>query len=120
MAQAAPGTLAYQQTELTVMEHVRHQVSARPRHLVNDHNLGSPNASRRTGERITIAGDVVEVTIKVALQDIDDIVGRRPSTIVSLVDYRAFFVLLRKVITIEAGIARLSRVWQIDVSELAV
>src|SRR5207253_10677471 len=114
------GALAHQQAQLSIMKHVRHQVAAGAGHLVNDHYLRSPNSRRGTGERITISRDVVEITIKVALQHIDDVIGRRATAVETLIDDRAFLFLLREVVTIEAGIAGLPRVRQIDISELAV
>src|SRR2546421_9682623 len=120
MDQAAPGTFAHQQAQLSIMKHLRHKVAAGAGDLVNDHYLGPQNSSRRTGERITISRDVVEITIKVALQHVDDVIGRRAAAVETLIDDRAFLFLLREVVTIEAGIAGLPRVRQINVSELAV
>ena len=38
----------------------------------------------------------------------------------SFINHDAFLVLLRKIVAIETGVARLTCVWQVDVSELAV
>ena len=102
------------------MKHVGHQVAARPSHLINDHYLWTPNSRGRAGERITIAGNIVKVPVKVSLQHIDDVVSRRATAVVSLVYDRAFLVLLREVITIETGVARLARIRQIDIGQLAI
>src|SRR5439155_15307807 len=120
MNQTTPGALAHQQTNLAVMKHVRHQIAAGTGHLVNDHDFRSPNPCGRTGEGITIAGDVIEIAIKVALQDVDNIIRGRTAAIEPLVDDCAFLILLREVVPIEALIARLTGVWQIDVGKLAI
>src|SRR5437899_1361842 len=52
MDQTAPGAFADEQTDLSVMKHVGHQVASGTGHLVNDNHLRSPNAGRRTGEGI--------------------------------------------------------------------
>ena len=118
--QSTPGALADEHSNFAVPEHVRHQVSARPGHLVNDHYLRTPDTSSRAGEGITIAGNVVEVAVKVALQNVYDVVSRRAAAVETLVDDHAFFVLLREVVTIETGIAGLAGVRKIDVGKLAV
>src|SRR5436309_9273846 len=120
MDQATPRALPHQQAQLSIMKHVRHQVAAGAGHLVDDHYLRPPDSSRGTGERITISRDVIEITVEVALQHVDDVIGRRAATVETLIDDRAFLILLREVVTIEAGIAGLPRVRQIDISELAV
>src|SRR5205823_7948632 len=120
MDKAASRTFASQHAQLSIMKHVRHKVAAGAGHLVDDHYLRPPNSSRRTGERITISRDVVEITIKIALQHVDDVIGCRAAAVETLIDDRAFLFLLREVVTIEAGIAGLPRVRQINVSELAV
>src|SRR5438132_13370862 len=120
MDQTTPRALAHQQAQLSIMKHVRHQVAAGAGHLVDDHYFRPPNSSRGTGERITISGDVIEITIKVALQHVDDVIGRRAAAIETLIDDRAFLILLREVVTIEALITWLSRVRQVNISELAV
>src|SRR5205814_6995379 len=74
--EATPGSFADRRAELSIMEHVRHEIAAGAGHLVNDHYLWSPDAGGGTREWITIAGDVVEITVKVALQDIDDVISR--------------------------------------------
>src|SRR6266567_3948165 len=114
--QAAPGSFAHQQAQLSIMKHVRHQVAAGAGHLVDDHYLRPPDSSRGTGERITISRDVIEITVEVALQHVDDVIGRRAAPVETLIDDRAFLILLREVVTIEAGIAGLPRVRQIDIS----
>src|SRR5205085_375614 len=75
MDQPTPGAFAYEQTDLSIMKHVRHQVAARAGHLVNDHHFRSPNPCGRTGEGITITGDVIKVAVKVTLQNVDDVIG---------------------------------------------
>src|SRR5262249_37750049 len=74
--QSTPGPLADQSPNLPLMEHEADQVSARAGHLVNDNALWAPVARRRTGEGITIPRNVIEVTIKVTLQNINDVIGR--------------------------------------------
>ena len=69
---------------------------------------------------IAIAGDVVEVAVEVALQHVDDVVGRRAAAVVALVDDRALLVLLREVVAVEARVAALPGVRHVDVGELAV
>src|SRR5205807_9920039 len=120
MDQTTPRALAHQQAQLSIMEHVRHQVAAGAGHLVDDHYLRSPNSGRGTGEGITISRDVIEITIKVALQHVDDVIGRRAAAVETLIDDRAFLFLLREIVAIETRISRLARVRQINVSELAV
>src|SRR5437016_1629481 len=120
MDQATPRALAHQQAQLSIMKHVRHQVAAGAGHLVDNHYLRPPNSSRGTGERITISRDVIEITIEVTLQHVDDVIGRRTAAIETLIDDRAFLILLREVVTIEALITWLSRVRQINISELAI
>ena len=120
MNQPSPGALAHQQTNLAVMKHIRHEVATRTGHFVSDHDFRSPNARGRTGERITIAGYVIEVTIKVALQNVDDVIGRRTTSVEALVDNCSLFILLREVVAIETLIARLARVGQINIGELAI
>src|SRR4030095_8227138 len=77
-------------------------------------------ARRRAGEGIAVARYVVEITVEVALQHVNDVIGRRAAAVEPLVNDRALLFLLREVIAIEAGIARLPRVGQVDVGELAV
>src|SRR6185369_14651984 len=120
MDQPAPGSLAHEWSKLAALEHVRHQIAARAGHLVNDHYLWTPDTRRRTGERITIAGDVIKVTVKVATQNIDDVIRRRAAAVVTLVNHHAFLVLLRKVVAIETRVARLSGVVKINVGKLTV
>ena len=120
MDEAAPGPLADERTDLAEAEHVRHQIAARAGHLVDDHHLRTPDAGRRARERQTVAGDVVEVAVEVALQDVDDVVGGRSAAVVAFVDDDALLVLLREVVAVEARIARLSGVRQVDIGELAV
>src|SRR6185436_19654893 len=86
MNQASPRAFAHQQSKLSVMEHVGHQVAARSGHLVDDHDLRPPDAGRRTGEWITIAGDVVEVAVEVCLQYIDDVIRCGTTAVETLVD----------------------------------
>src|SRR5262249_4006246 len=88
--------------------------------FVDDHDLRPPDARRRAGEGITVARDVVEITVEVALQHVNDVIGRRAAAVEPLVNDRALLFLLREVVAIEAGVTRLSRVGQIDVCELAV
>src|SRR5712692_4922012 len=50
MDEPAPGSLADEQSYLSIPEHVRHKVAARAGHLVYDHHLRSPDSAGRTGE----------------------------------------------------------------------
>src|SRR6266581_7559672 len=62
--EAAPRAFADKQPDLAPLAHVRRQIAARARHLVDDHHLRPPDAGRRTGERIAVAGDVVEIAVE--------------------------------------------------------
>ena len=72
--QATPRPLPNERADLPVLEHVGHQVAARSRHLVHDHHLRAPDSGRRARERIPVADGIVEVSIEVASEDIDDII----------------------------------------------
>src|SRR6478672_642648 len=74
MDQTTPCALANEWANFPVPEHIGHQVAARAGHFVNDHHLRSPDTSRWTRKRESFACDVVEITIKVALQNIDDVI----------------------------------------------
>src|SRR5206468_12459821 len=113
-------SVSYQHTDFSIVKHVSHQVAARAGRLVYDHYFRYPDAGFRTGEGITIAGYIVKVAVKIPLQDVNDIVGCRASAVVALINDCAFLILLCEVITIEAGIAGLASVRQIDISKLAV
>src|SRR5439155_20319813 len=80
----------------------------------------APDSRRRTGEGITIAGDIIKVAVEVTLQNVDDVVSGRASAVVTLIDDRAFLILLRKVITIETRVAGLAGVRQIYIGKLAI
>src|ERR1043166_8052142 len=120
MDQAAPRAFANQRSNLPALEHVRHQIAARAGHFVNDHHLRSPDTGRRTRERITLAGDVVEVTVEITLEHLDNVVSRGAAAVKALVDDHAFFVLLRKVVTIETVVTRLAGVREINVGYLTI
>src|SRR5437899_1361843 len=49
MDQTAPGAFADEQTDLSVMKHVGHQVASGTGHLVNDHHLRYPFTSPSAG-----------------------------------------------------------------------
>ena len=66
-----------------------------------------------------VADRVVEVAVEVAAEQVDDVVGRRAAAVVALVDDRALPVLLREVVAVEARVARLAGVRDVDVGELA-
>src|SRR4030095_4727898 len=104
MNEATPRALAHKWSKSPSLEHVGHQVATGAGHFIDDHHLRSPDASRRTGKRESISGDVVEINIKVELQNIDDVIGSRSTTIEPLVYDHAFLVLLRKIVAIEAGV----------------
>ena len=116
---SAPRAFADERADLAELEHIRHQVAARAGHFVDDHYLWPPDAGRRRSERIAVARDVVKVTVKISLQNVDDVIGRRAAAVVAFVDDRAFFVLLRKVIAVKARIAGLAGIRQINVGELS-
>src|SRR5580658_6166549 len=103
-----------------MMEHPRHEIASRTRHLIHDHHLRSPGTGRWTREGIAVAGHVVEVAVEIALQHVDNVVGRRTAAVVALIDNRALFILLREVIAVEAGVAGLPGARYINVSELTV
>src|SRR6185503_13952171 len=115
MNEPAPGAFANQWTNLAALEHIRHQVAARSGHFVDDHHLRSPDTGGRTCERETIACYVVEVTIKVAFEDLDDVVGRGATAVESFVNDYPFFVLLREVVAIETAVTGLPGVGEIHV-----
>src|SRR5260370_1277637 len=118
MHETAPGSLAHKQTNSSSLKHVRHQIASGARHLINDHYFWAPDPGSGTGERVTIAGNVIEVAIKVALQDVNDVVSRRPSAVETLIDHHTFFVLLREVVTIKTRVPGLACVGEINVSKL--
>src|SRR6266404_7190363 len=120
MHQTAPGSLAHKQTNLSPLEHVGHQIATGTCHLINDHYLWPPDPGGRTRERITIAGNVVEITIKVALENIDNVVGRRTTAVETLIDHHTLLVSLREVVTIKTRVAGLTGVGQINVSKLTI
>src|SRR5690606_37816259 len=45
--ESAPGCCAHERTNISSAEHIRHQIATRTRHLIDDHDLGSPNTSNR-------------------------------------------------------------------------
>src|SRR5690349_1834172 len=118
--EAAPRALADEWSDLATLEHVRHQVATRSRHFVDNHHLRSPDPRRRTRKRKALTRHVVEVTIKVALKHLDNIVSRRSAAIETLVNDDAFLVLLREVVPIETRVTRLTGVRQVDVRELTI
>src|SRR5215472_9320654 len=120
MDQPTPCAFADQQSNLSIVKHIGHEVAAGPGHFVNDHYLRSPNACGGTGERITITGDVIEVAVKVALQNIDDIVSSRSAAVVALINNRAFFFLRKKEKTMKTAVPGLTVIGKKNERELAV
>src|SRR5579883_2946483 len=119
MDEPAPGALTNERADLAVVEHPGHEVAAGAGHFVDDHHLRPPDARGGAGERIAVARDVVEVTVEIALQDVDDVVGRGAAAVESLVDDGAELILLREVVAVEAGVARLAGVGQVHVRQFA-
>src|SRR5262245_38629821 len=115
MDQTTPRAFADQWTNPAPLEHVWHQVAARTGHLVYDHHLRSPDSGRRAGERETISGNVVEVSVEVARENLDDVVSRRAAAVEAHVNNHTFLVLLREVVTIETAVTGLPGVGEIDV-----
>src|ERR1700751_2885264 len=74
MHQTAPGSLSDQFANVSMVEHPWHQVATGSRHFVDDHHLRTPDSSRRAREWISIAGGIVEISNKIPLQNIDDVV----------------------------------------------
>src|SRR5437867_10219525 len=101
MHQTAPGAFSDQQADLAIMEHIRHQIAARTSHFVDDHYLWSPNTRLRTGEWVAVAGDIIEIAVKIALEHVDNIVCRRSAAVIPLIDDRPLLVLLGEIITVK-------------------
>ena len=71
-------------------------------------------------EWITIAGDVIEVAVEIAPQRVDDIV-RRPAAAVKRSSITTpFLILLRKVVSIEAGVTTLAGIGHVHIRELPI
>src|SRR3954471_20767126 len=119
MDETAPSPFAHERADLAELEHIRHEVAARAGHLVDDHHLWPPDSGRRRSKRISVAGDIIKVAAKIALQNIDYVIRRRASAVVAFVDDGSLLVLLREVISVEAGVTGLAGIRQVDVSELS-
>src|SRR6185503_18169089 len=59
------------------------------------------------------------VAVERLLQIIDYVVSRVTASVKPLVYHRAFLVELCEIVAVEVGVPVLSRVWQVDVRELA-
>ena len=86
---------------------VRQRVAARAGGLVDDHHLGTEDARRRRRDRLAVA--LREVAHRLSIELVHDVVGDLPALVVSLVDDRAFLLLLRVEVAREVGVARRRR-----------
>src|SRR6185369_11039384 len=84
--EAAPRAFAHQRPDLSQLEHVGHEIAAGAGHFIDDHYLRPPDSSFRTGKGNAIARDIIKVAVEIALQHIDDVIGRRAAAVPALVD----------------------------------
>src|SRR5256885_9790455 len=100
------------------MEHVRQGIAAGTGGLVNDHHLWSIDTGNwRCG---WLAVTLHEIAHQLSIQLVHNIIRDLSTVIITLVDDRAVFVLLRVIITSEVCIARACSVRQPNVSQPAV
>src|SRR2546430_3090478 len=98
------------------MKHVWQSITAGPGRLVNDHYFRAVDSGNWRGCRLAIT--LNKVTHELPLQLVHDVICNLAAVIVSLVDDRAFFILLRVIIASEVCVPRAGRVRKPDISQL--
>ena len=115
--QSAPGPLSDEWADAVPAEHPGHVIAAAAGVLVDDHRLRTGQRAKRLAEVLAVAH--CPIAVERLLQVIDDVVGRVAAAIEALINYRSLFVKLRKVVTVEIGVAASGRVGQPDIGQLA-
>ena len=100
--QASPCARTDHWPQLAEMKHVRQGVAPGTCRLVDDHYLRPIDSGDRRGRRLAVT--LHKVAHQFSIQFVDDVIRNLAAVIVSLVDDRAVFVLLRVVVTSEVGV----------------
>src|SRR6267143_5701490 len=100
------------------MEHVRQRVAAGTGRLVDDHHLRSVDSGNWGSGRLTVS--LHEVAHEFSIQLIHNVIRDLTSVVISLINDRALFILLRKVIASEVGITGTGRIRKPNIRQSSV
>src|SRR5262249_18165590 len=116
--QSAPSACSDKRTNLAESKHIRQCITARPGRFVDDHHLWTIDT--RDGRRAWRPITQRKVSHEFSIEFVDDVIRHHATLVVTLIDYRAFLVLLRVVVAGEIRVTRICRVRQPHVGELSV